>query len=75
MAIHSQLRYECKGSNSKLNPKEQIQKKKRIEHRLEVRVFGSRKEQAIFLLFKRERLALGAARTSFNGYRRKFVHG
>jgi hypothetical protein len=70
------LRYECKRSNSKLNQEEQIQKKKkkkRIEHGLEGRVFGSRKEQVICLLSRRVRLALGSAKTSFNGYQRKFV--
>jgi len=71
--MQSLLRYECKWSNSKLNQEEQIQKKKRIEHGLEGRFFGSRKEQVIFLLSRRVRLALGSARTLFNGYRRKFV--
>jgi len=60
-------------SDSKLKKEEQIQKANRIEHGLEGRVFGSRKEQVIFLLSRRVRLALGSARTSFNGYRRKFV--
>jgi hypothetical protein len=61
MAMHSLLRYECKGSNSKLNPKEQIQKKKRIEHRLEGRVFGSRKEQAIFFSLQKGKTGSGAS--------------
>ena len=66
MATQSLLRYECKGNNCKLNQKEQIQERRERNTGWRVgsgRVFGSRKEQANFLLSKRLRLALRAART------------